>query len=266
METPFWVDSTGRVRNEKNQTWLKGGVNKGYHFYSLYFKGKQYTLYTHKLVAKYFLENPNPEEFTFVHHKDHNKLNNNVLNLEWTSIKEHTKHHGQGYSRQRITINNTEIDVSSLRQFRNSPYYVSKEGYVYNLDKGIQLRFENSGNYYRVQCNYNLNGKHFFVHRMVYECFKGEITEGKEINHIDHDPHNNHIDNLEEVDHVENCKKARHGNIRLYSKDITTGEITHYSSVSEASQKVLGYRDGRKIPQVIERKEIFKNCYWYYEE
>ena len=101
---------------------------------------------------------------------------------------------------------------------------------------------------------------------MVYECFKGEITEGKEINHIDHDPHNNHIDNLEEVDHVENCKKARHGNIRVYSKDVTTGEITHYSSVSEASQKVLGYRDGRKIPQVIERKEIFKNCYWYYEE
>ena len=266
LETSFWIDTMCRLRNENNNHWLKGGVNKGYHFYSIFFKGKQYTLYTHRLVAEYFLPNPNPKEFNIIHHKDENKLNNNLHNLEWISNKEHAKNHGQGYSTQRIYIDNKEVDVSKLKQFRNSPYYASEDGQIYNLDKNIQLRFENSGNYYRVQCNYNLNGKHFQVHRVIYECFKGEIPKGLEINHIDGDPHNNNINNLELVTHIENCKKARHSNIKVYSKNIYTGEEVHYSSVSEASRQILGYRDGRKIPQIIEKQELFKNCYWYYEE
>ena len=61
-------------------------------------------------------------------------------------------------------------------------------------------------------------------------------------------------------------KKAYHNNIRVYSKNIETGEEKHYSSTSEASRQVLGYRDGRKISKAIEEKELFKNCYWYYEE
>lgn len=52
----------------------------------------------------------------------------------------------------------------------------------------------------------------------------------------------------------------------MYSKNIETGEEKHYSSTSEASRQVLGYRDGRKIPKAVEEKELFKNCYWYYEE
>ena len=227
---------------------------------------KNKMFYAHRLVAEYFLSSDNPQEKIYVHHKDENKLNNNLHNLEWISNKEHAKNHGQGYSTQRIYIDNKEVDVSKLKQFRNSPYYASEDGQIYNLDKNIQLRFENSGNYYRVQCNYNLNGKHFQVHRVIYECFKGEIPKGLEINHIDGDPHNNNINNLELVTHIENCKKARHSNIKVYSKNIYTGEEVHYSSVSEASRQILGYRDGRKIPQIIEKQELFKNCYWYYEE
>lgn len=266
LETPFWIDSTGRLRNENTNNWLKGGINKGYHFYNVFFKGKQYPLYTHRLVAEYFLPNPNPDIFNIVHHKDGNKLNNNLNNLEWTSNEEHSKMHGQGHSTKRIYINNEEVNIDELKQFRNSPYYASKDGQIYNLDKNIKMRFENSGNYYRVQCNYNLKGKHFQVHRIIYECFKGEILKGQEINHIDGNPHNNNIDNLELVTHIENCKKARHNNIKVYSKNVETGEEKHYSSISEASRQVIGYRDGKKIPQVIEKKELFKNCYWYYEE
>ena len=42
QESPFWIEDSGRLRNEKTKRWLKGGINKGYHFYSLYFKGNEW--------------------------------------------------------------------------------------------------------------------------------------------------------------------------------------------------------------------------------
>ena len=52
------------------------------------------------------------------------------------------------------------------------------------------------------------NNKHYYVHREVYILFKGEIPDGKIINHIDHNKTNAHIDNLELVTPVENSLAA----------------------------------------------------------
>ena len=41
--------------------------------------------YLHRLVARYFVENPDPETYTVVHHIDHNKSNNRWDNLMWTT-------------------------------------------------------------------------------------------------------------------------------------------------------------------------------------
>lgn len=46
----------------------------------------------HKLVAETFIDNPN--NYGVVHHKDHNKLNNKVENLEWKDETEHNQSHG----------------------------------------------------------------------------------------------------------------------------------------------------------------------------
>ena len=264
-ETTYWIDDTGRVRNEKTKTWLKGAVNKGYRLITIYLRGKQYTCYIHKLVAEHFLDNPN--SFSIVHHKDGNKLNNCVWNLEWVSAKEHGEYHvNGGNSTGHLQIQDKDIDIDELRQFRESPYYVSKNGEVYNLSKKIKMRFKNSGNYYRVQCYYNLGGKHFQVHRMVWEGFNGEIPFGMEINHINHDPHDNRLENLELITHKENYIKARHKNIKVYSIDSNTHQRTDYLSINQAALAVLGYRDGVKIPKAIEKGSLFKGCYWYYKE
>lgn len=265
-ETPFWIEDTGRLRNEKTGNYLKGGVNKGYHLYNVYFRGKQYTLYTHKLVANNFVPNPNPDTLTIVHHKDENKLNNNYLNLEWVDSKEHSKIHGEYHPRVYQNLDEN-VDISQLKQFRNSPYWVSKDGDVYNMEKKIKMRPENSGKYQRISCNYNLKGKHFQVHRMVWEAFNGEIPEGMEVDHIDSNPKNNALNNLQLLSHVDNCKKANYRNISVYSINEETGEKILYSSLSEASRAALnGSRDAVSMRKIIDKHILKNNCYWYYEE
>jgi len=51
-------------------------------------QGKNY--YLHRLMAQAFI--PNPDNLPQVNHKDSNKLNNNLNNLEWISHANNIKH------------------------------------------------------------------------------------------------------------------------------------------------------------------------------
>lgn len=210
QKTNFWLEDTGRLRNVKTGRWLKGGENKGYHFYSLYFKGKQYILYTHRVVAEYFIPNPKPEEYTIVHHIDGDKNNNNYLNLEWTSPKKHNESMkklnqiNQKRGPQKKILNIKEY--GKVAQFRNSPYYATEDGKILNLEKRIELNPSRTGKYYRINAAYGLNKK-FLVHRMVWEAFNGPIPENVDIDHIDGDQSNNSLNNLQILSHSENLKK-----------------------------------------------------------
>ena len=63
---------------------------KGYMIIILSKEGKNYKRYVHRLVAMAFI--PNPENKPTVNHKDGNKCNNHVDNLEWATYKEQAKH------------------------------------------------------------------------------------------------------------------------------------------------------------------------------
>ena len=63
---------------------------KGYLKIGLFKNGKSKKFRVHRLVATAFL--PNPDNLPDVHHKDGNKQNNSVTNLEWVDEVIHQKH------------------------------------------------------------------------------------------------------------------------------------------------------------------------------
>lgn len=58
--------------------------------------------------------------------------------------------------------------------------------------------------YYAVDIQRDQDRYRSYVHRLVWEAFKGEIPSGLEINHRDGKRENNHLDNLELVTRSEN--------------------------------------------------------------
>jgi hypothetical protein len=81
----------------------------------------------HRLVASAFLDNP--KNLPQVNHKDFNKSNNNINNLEWISDEDNRKHFVKSEysevhnSKSRGENNKTsklkEIDIYLIRKFRN---------------------------------------------------------------------------------------------------------------------------------------------------
>lgn len=78
----YQVTDDGRVWSKKHKKWLKlFSNNVGYLQVYLSKNGKQKWFKIHKLVAEAFI--PNPNGYKEINHKDDNKENNVVENLEW---------------------------------------------------------------------------------------------------------------------------------------------------------------------------------------
>lgn len=69
---------------------LSKNIKTGYLECNLCKDGLTHTKAVHRLVAETFI--PNPDNKPQVNHKDGNKLNNNVDNLEWCTAAENVRH------------------------------------------------------------------------------------------------------------------------------------------------------------------------------
>lgn len=88
----YLVSNKGRIKNCKSQKILKLKINKyGYETVCLFKKGFRKYPQVHRLVAIAFLEQKDKTK-NQVNHKDGDKLNNNLENLEWVTGSENQKH------------------------------------------------------------------------------------------------------------------------------------------------------------------------------
>ena len=97
----YKVSNTGKVYSYKKGSTLKlNSLNNGYKQVSLYLNGEHFCFRVHRLVAIMFL--PNPENLPVINHKDENKQNNHVSNLEWCT-QDYNVHYGTGIERMKVT-------------------------------------------------------------------------------------------------------------------------------------------------------------------
>lgn len=128
FEGLYKVSNDGRVFSVKRNKILKPKVTKdGYFEVCLFNSHNNSRCYkrVHRLVAETFIEHK--QDCNVVNHLDSNKLNNNVENLEWTTISGNTKHcfiNNERFKKQVLNnaFNGKETNKKSIKVFLNGIY------------------------------------------------------------------------------------------------------------------------------------------------
>lgn len=107
------INKKGQIRNIKTGKLLKTYKNR-YEYIDLWYDGKHHTFLIHRLVAEAFI--PNPNKLLEVNHKDENKLNNDVNNLEWCDRK-YNHNYGTILNRMHINMINRKDQSKPVNMF-----------------------------------------------------------------------------------------------------------------------------------------------------
>lgn len=111
IDENYSIYSDGNVFSKRKNKFLKIFHNtKKYPCVELYCKNFR----VHRLVAQYFI--PNPNNYTQVNHIDGNKNNNDVSNLEWCSNRMNVIHY---YKSKSPGVSLTKSNKYSLRMYLN---------------------------------------------------------------------------------------------------------------------------------------------------
>lgn len=113
----YIISNKGNICNKNSKMQLKTVMQNGYRAVSLYCgNNKAKRLYIHRLVAQSFIENP--ENLPQINHKDENKINNDVENLEWCTAKYNINYNGLTHRRSNsryrdINFQTGEVDFTT---------------------------------------------------------------------------------------------------------------------------------------------------------
>lgn len=215
-DSNYLIYSDGRVFNKKVNRFLKGKIGAtGYQEFALAIgdkrsiNGKKLSkmIYGHRLVAETFL--PNPNNLPYVHHKDNNRLNNSVDNLEWvTALENNLEAQNDPTRKSKSKTRYYTVDLPN-EKWKVIPfdltYSISSCGRVRNNRTNRLLKKDDHQRYSRIQLS---DKKHYYIHRLVYCVFNNDFDlDGFVIDHIDADPKNNNLNNLQKILQSENCLK-----------------------------------------------------------
>lgn len=143
----YSVSERGELRNDKTNKMLKLRPNHGtYLKTNISINGKLKTVFVHRLVAEAFI--PNPNNYPFINHKDENKQNNGVDNLEWCTPK-YNSNYGNALKGRTKKLKQYDLNGNLIEE--------------YNSVKEASIKLNLNGN-----CIYRVCSKH----RKTYKGFK----------------------------------------------------------------------------------------------
>ena len=99
----FKINEDGEFVRLSTGTCFYGYVHNGYIVATLHLGGKNNfkSIRVHRAIAETFLDKPAGSKV--VHHKDGNKQNNDLNNLEWLSSCKHYKKHNSNLKRRKLS-------------------------------------------------------------------------------------------------------------------------------------------------------------------
>lgn len=117
---PRMSNNSRYVSEEKILSPRVCGTQREYLSVALHANGKTKQMKIHRLVAEAFI--PNPNDYKEINHKDENKGNNNVENLEWCT-RSYNVNYGSRSEKQAIHFRKTVVALSPegtvLREFES---------------------------------------------------------------------------------------------------------------------------------------------------
>lgn len=150
----YQVSNLGRIKSlnfnqQKYEKILKPQKAKhGYYLISL--KGNQKLL--HRIVAQTFIDNPNNEKV--VNHKDGNKLNNNVENLEWCSYSDNLKH---AYN-NKLKIATSNHLKKKVIQYDTKGNFIKIWDCIKDIEKELNIKHSNISKCCKHKIHFNTAG------------------------------------------------------------------------------------------------------------
>lgn len=144
----YQISNLGRVRSltfrnnkcltkRKIPLIMKPNIRSGYYIINLRKNNIRVSKQIHRLVAEAFI--PNPQNKSIVNHKDFNKQNNNIDNLEWCSQKENVLWSVKNMKHSK----NTKVKNQYIKKKWNKYELTLKKKYIgaYNtLEEAINVR------------------------------------------------------------------------------------------------------------------------------
>lgn len=127
--TNYYIDEEGNLFNQKTKKFLKGQINKnGYHSYNITINGEKKRLYKHRMILETFYPVEDMEKLQ-INHKDGDKNNNNISNLEWVSPKENIQHAVDNNLIFSKKIYCFDKNKKIIKEYKNINEVIEKEGY-----------------------------------------------------------------------------------------------------------------------------------------
>lgn len=127
--TDYFIDEYGNVYSLKTHKYLNQEKGKdGYYYVQLCEGGKRKKASVHRLVAQTFIDNPC--DLPVVNHKDENRENNFVDNLEWCTEKYNTNY-GNARIKQAQSIIKAVVCIETGEVFLSQKSAETKIGKCY---------------------------------------------------------------------------------------------------------------------------------------